>query len=314
MIKVFRENFVLKLIALATSIMIWFYVSSERTPIISRQVNAEVVLIGKAPDNVIVRVRPQGCPVEVSGPRSEVESINESDVKAIVNQRSARPGVSQLAILRYEPPSTARNITFKELKHLISADVFEKQIKPFRIEPSYDDAAPFGRKYSPAKLVPARAEITGIKEDIQRVAKLVVNIETRGGSVRDDLIVHALDKDGVLVEGVGIDPIKTHVELNLVEAPATRTLLVSVAHTGRVPGPYELVALMPEPNQVTVVGKPEILAQMTNVSTIPVNVEGLTTEITREVPLQLPSNVTLQDGSGIVKVTIRVRDISHPTP
>src|SRR5262249_41709462 len=206
MLKVFGENFVLKLIALATSIMIWVYVSAERTPIITRQVNAEIALIGKAPDDVIVRVRPQGVPVEVSGPRSEVESINENDVKAIVNQRAARPGISQLPILRYEPPPSARNVTFRELKHLVSADVFEKQSKLLRIEPSYDNAAPFGRKYSQVKLDPASAYVTGIKEDIQRVAKLVVNIETRGGSVKDELKIQALDKDGVLVENVRTEP------------------------------------------------------------------------------------------------------------
>src|SRR5437016_6121462 len=98
MIKVLSENLLLKVIAVIASVTIWLYVSAERTPIVTRQVNAEVITTGTPPPDLIVRIKPVPVPVEVSGPSAEVESIGEGDVKAMVNVHSARTTLQLLPI------------------------------------------------------------------------------------------------------------------------------------------------------------------------------------------------------------------------
>jgi YbbR domain-containing protein len=310
MLRHFGENLGLKLFALATSVMIWFYVAAERNPIITRTVNAEPRMGGIAPPDVIIRLRSETVPVEITGPNNEVETVGENDVKAIVSVRNARPGVSQLRIMRYESPPSAPHITFRALRQYVAADVLAKERKQLRIEPRFTNEAPFGRSYGKARLDPEWAWVIGTKDDLLRVSRLVVYIDTRGGSVRADLPIQAVDRDDVVVDTVTIDPEKTHVELNLVEAPATRTLLVSVPFRGKTRYPYEVTDVEVDPAQVTVSGKSDRLLQMTSVSTTPVSIDGLTADTTREVPLELPPDVNVKDGHYTVRVTIRVKDVS----
>src|SRR5215468_732178 len=90
MFRYFSENVGLKLIALATSILIWFYANAERNPMTPKRVNAEVVLVGAAPKNLLVRLRSDLLPIEINGPRSEVDSIGDRDIKAYVNIGSVK--------------------------------------------------------------------------------------------------------------------------------------------------------------------------------------------------------------------------------
>src|SRR5262249_14889437 len=156
------------------------------------------------------------------------------------------------------------------------------------ILPFYKNQPPSGMRYTTPELKPDYAAAVGAAEDVQRVVRLVIYIETQGGSVRADLPIKALDKDGMEVENVQVSPETTHVELNLVEAPAERTLLVNVSPQGQVPYPYEIADIRAEPDQVTVVGKAERLRQLASVPTSPVLLNDVRADFTRDYSLQLP--------------------------
>jgi len=315
MLRLLGENLALKVIALATSVMIWLYVSAERDPMVTRQVMAEPKFVGTPPADLIVRPRADPVLVEVTGPRGEVQSIQEGEVKALVNLRQARANVPQLPIIDYQRPPGAPNVTFRGLRQYVAADVDSKVSKSLPISHSFNNDAPFGRTYGPVKLEPSSALVLGAREDVARVRRLVVFIETRGGNVREDLPIRALDADGVLVENVEIQPVRTHVELNLVEAPATRTLIVNVPLQGRPAFPYEVAEVLPQPDQVTVVGPFGQIQQLSSVSTSPVSVEGITQVLERDVSLRLPEGVSTADGRTRVRVRVRVREIARqPAP
>src|SRR5215470_8475508 len=98
MVRYLSENLGLKLIALATSILIWFYASAERNPVTPRRSNAEVVVVGSAPRDLIVRLRTDMVPIEITGPKSEVDSIGDRDIKAYVNASTVRSDDHELQI------------------------------------------------------------------------------------------------------------------------------------------------------------------------------------------------------------------------
>src|SRR5205085_3005793 len=121
MIRALSENLGLKLIALGLSILIWFNASSERNPLVSRKVNAKVQVIGAEPKNLIVRVRTDPVPVDVSGPRNEVNAIGDGDVIAYVNIAGAGPSDHDLPITFQAPPS-APNVTFPMPQQFVPAE------------------------------------------------------------------------------------------------------------------------------------------------------------------------------------------------
>src|SRR5260221_4607766 len=109
--------------------MIWFYANAERNPITPKRVNAEVVTVGSAPKDLIVRIRSDLLPVEINGPRSEVESIGDKDIKAIVNVSTVHPDDREVAIEQLKAPNGTPNISFPHPTQSVLADVIAKQSK-----------------------------------------------------------------------------------------------------------------------------------------------------------------------------------------
>ncbi len=314
MVRMLSENFTLKLIALASSILIWLYVGSERNPTLTRVVNAEVRQRGQARENLLVRVSGDPIPVEVSGPRGDVESITDNQIKAVVDLSSARAGDRQIYIVELQRPAKSPMVSVRQLRQYVDAEVKLKASKQFPITASFNDAPPSGRVYGRPKLSPAYAKVIGAKEDVQRVQKLAVYIETTGGNVRSEETIQALDADGVTVDTVTIEPATTKVELDLMLAPSSRSLPVAVQFRGRPTPPYTVAEVSVNPPIVDVSGRPEQIVQMRNVPTGPVSLEGLTAESTVEVPLVLPEGVSVRGNNITVRVTIRVRDASRTNP
>ncbi len=79
-------------------------------------------------------------------------------------------------------------------------------------------------------------------------------------------------------------------------------------HQTGTPAPgFALEEIGVDPAYVTIVGLPEVLAEITSVTTEPINIDGVSADETFEVELQLPEDVSLADGepsSVIVTVTI----------
>ena len=314
MFRTLTENMTLRIIALASSLLIWLYVGGEQNPTLTRVVNAEVRTRGEAPPNLLVRVSGDPIPVEVSGPRSEVESIADNEIKAVVDLKSTRPGDRQIFIVQLERPRKALMVTLRQLRQYVDADVKHKASKQFPITTSFNDAPPSGRVYGRPKLSPAYAKVIGAKEDVQRVQKLAVYIETTGGNVRAEETIQALDADGVTVDTVTIEPTTTKVELDLMPAPSSRSLPVAVQFRGQPTPPYTVAEVTVNPPFVNVSGRPEQIVQMRNVPAGPVSLDGLQSETTVEARLLLPEGVSVSGANTTARVTIRVRDSSRPNP
>jgi len=314
MFRTVSENFTLKIIALASSVLIWLYVGGEQNPTLTRVVNAEVRSRGQAQENLLVRLSGDPIPVEVSGPRSEVESIADNQIKAVVDLSRARSGDRQVYIVELQRPAKAPMVSLRQLRQYVDAEVKPKASKQFPITASFNDAPPSGRVYGRPKLSPAYAKVIGAKEDVQRVQKLAVYIETTGGNVRAEETIQALDADGVTVDTVTIEPTMTKVELDLMPAPSSRSLPVAVQLQGRPTPPYTVAEISVNPPIIEVSGRPEQIVQMRNVPTGSVSLDGLTAESTVEVPLILPDGVSVRGNTTTVRVTIRVRDASRAIP
>lgn len=316
MLRFLRENLLLKIIALAASIMMSLYASTERNPnpIVSKRIRAVLSPVGSPPADLLLQVHPDPVMVEITGPRSEIEMLKAGDVKAHINLGLARMGTSQLAVQSYEVPPSTPNVIVREVgATFATVEVNPKQRKHFPITSKYKNEPPLGYLYRTPKIEPDGADISGSRSAVAQVDRLIVYIETQGGSVRGDFPIKAQDKDGIEVKDVEIEPPVAHVELGLMEAPTSRTLIVSVAHEGRAAYPYEIASIEVVPDQVTVVGKAEQLLALTNISTAPVYLEGIKSDVTRDVTLQLPAGVTVRGGKTNVRIAVKVRDTTRAT-
>jgi YbbR domain-containing protein len=315
MLRSLRENLSLKLIAVATSIVIWVFVATTKTqPEIRRDTTAEVQSIGSAPGDLIVTLHNDPVQVEVVGPKSQVDSIDPGAIKALVELGTARLNSSGLRIASYSRPPAAPDVTVRALRPLVAADVTPKRRKRLPIDTSFTNDPPPGMRFGPPRLAPTWADVVGAEAEVRRVARLVVYIETSGGAVRAEVPIKPLDRSGVLIDSVQVDPIATKADVSLLDAPASKTLIVSVDHTGRPPSMYEVRDILVDPPRVTVMGSAAVLQTLTSIPTEELTLDGLKTDTVRDVALQLPAGVTVRSGTDRVRVTLKVREIPRTGP
>ncbi len=315
MFRSLNENLLLKIISLAASIVLWAYVSAERFPntITTRMVRAEVKAVGDPPPDLIVTFRSDSIPVIVTGPKSEVDGLNDNDIKAEFNISSVKLHTTMLKGRPYKMPATAINVQAPD-KPSVVVDVAPRERKSMRVTAQLEGDDRAESKYGAPRLSPDTAAVSGRREDLQRVARLSVMVDVTRMSAFADLPIHAYDKDGIEVRGVDIAPATTRVELSLATTAATRTLLVNVSDRGQVAFPYQVTDITVVPSEVTVSGKPDVLVGLSHIATDEIDLNGLMSDFTRDVPLQLPSGVTLKSGRPVVRVTVKVRDTTKVGP
>jgi YbbR domain-containing protein len=311
----FNENLLLKLISLAASLVLWAYVSAERFPntTVSRNVRAEVKTAGTPPPDVIATLKTESVPVLVSGPKSEVDALNDNDIKAEVNLSSVKLTTTTLRIRTFQMPPAAPNV--QTVDHpTVLVDVAPRERKTLRITAQLEGDEHASAKYGTPRLSPEMAGVSGRREDLQHVAKLVVTADVSRLGGFADLPIRAYDKDGIEVRGVEVDPATTRVELSLASTDATRALVVNVPFRGQTAFPYQVTDISVDPPQVTVAGKPDLLVSLTRADTDDLDVSGLTSDVTRDMPLRLPAGVQLKSGTRTVRVTVKVRDATKVGP
>ncbi|MBM3493103.1 MAG: hypothetical protein FJX72_02090 [Armatimonadetes bacterium] len=314
MIRGLRENILLKLIALATAFMIWAYAGMERTGAPARQVVAEVVTVGAPAPGLSVDVKPTMVNVDVAGPTEQLDTIPDGAVKAIVDIGVARAGMKALPVTRFAAPPEAPAITFPAQTRSVAVAVRVAARKRMQIGAEYRNAPPFGKRYATPRVDPAWADIEGPKDAIQRVASLLVRLSPSGKDLREQATIAAVDRAGIAVEEVRVDPGTAYVEVDLQDLAATRALVVTPTLRGRVESPFVIGAVICDPTQVTVSGDPDDLLALTGIGTVPIALDGIASDTTREVPLELPRGITVRDGRTMVSVTIRVADASRAAP
>lgn len=311
MLKSLRENFVLKVISLLVSLFLWLYVWADRYPNSSytKSVSADVARTGKPSPDVIVRIRPEPLQIDVTGPKAEVDSIIENEIKAEVDVSGARVGMTQLKITRFRKPSDAPNIDVKGRQY-VSVDVFPKARSVMDITPLFNMAAAPSSHYGTMHFKPGFASISGASDDLKRVSRLVVSVEASGQPINADLPILAEDRDHVEVAGVEISPSMVHVDRPLEQAPATRNLVVNPTYRGKPATGFALTDVIAEPFSVTVAGKDEQIQVMSNIPTQELDINGISGDTIRQVALRPPDGVTVVGGRPTVRVTFRVSEIA----
>jgi YbbR domain-containing protein len=308
MIRPFSEDLGLKVIALVTSVMLYVYVGVERNPTVTRSLRAEIVRANAPDDELVVNLRPENLTVDVTGPRNEVESLEDGSIKALADLHSATLETQQCRIIGFRNPPGAAHVSVKTNKLFVGAEVVRKSRRRLPVMVSYDNRAPLGKRLVGPRVTPQFVDALGTDDALAKVDRLVAYVDNTAGAVRTVAAVRALDSSGVMVEGVRTDPVNVRVEIDLADAPASRSVLVNVRFAGQPAPPNVLSSVQPEPATITVTGRADLVQSLTSVPTVVVPLDGLKQDTTVSAPLELPAGVSVEGGAASVRVHITLKD------
>jgi YbbR domain-containing protein len=156
-------------------------------------------------------------------------------------------------------------------------------------------------------------QVRGPASVVNQVDRAVafVDIPASGINVNEPVPLTLVGIDGQPV-GTGqleVDPevVSVQIEVRAVETATTVAVRPNIEPGTPAPG-FALESITVEPVYVTIVGLPEVLEEITSVTTEPISINGLSADETFERELQLPDGVTLGDGEpSTVTVTAAIR-------
>lgn len=304
-----RQNLLLKVISLATSILLYYFVQAERNPTVTRQFLAAVHTAHVPPD-VDVESDQYQFAVSVTGPHTIVDTLKDTDVQAIADLGHIGSGEQRVPI-QYRVPRLPRDselqLTFDPAAPLVRFQIYPPHLMTVSMQ--YPNEPPPGFRYGHAEAHPARVKIVGNADHVTRVTRLVVNAAPSeiGIPIDGDFPVSARDADGIPVTGVSIVPPTVHVTVPLTIEPSTKVVPISPDISDLPLPPYRITSITVTPRQVKIAGRPETLNATSTLLTQAISVRDLAENREFKTGLVTPADVTVYDPAGRPLHTVAVR-------
>lgn len=297
-----RTDWVFKLIALLTAITLYVYVQTERNPMLQRSFNISVVPVN-ATDGIDYELEAPTVAVTVTGQKSVLEGLKESDVRGLADMHRINPEVytPQTILLQIQTPSlssqSVKSLVFDPPAPSVRVQIYQPATKTLPVVALYPQEPPVGFRYGNADVQPNRVRLMGRSEKIKRVVRLVVNAQPSGAGAKVDgeFTVQARDKEDRPVEGVTLEPNAVRVVVPLQEEPPSKIVLVSADVSEPPAYPYAISEIRVEPSKVKLLGRPERLINLSTISTEPISAKAFTQNQSVTIRLNTPPDIGLRD-------------------
>ncbi|MDO8586684.1 MAG: CdaR family protein [Armatimonadota bacterium] len=300
-----RDNLGYKLLALFLAVVLWAKVNGDRNPNIKTPIGYVTVEYTRLPLGLIVTEAPARIQVSATGPQSALRSLAVSQLKATADLSDAQPGTQEFAVDISAPPDLAEKVGLSPTEIKVKLETLER--KSLKIDVSLQGVPPLGYSFGPASAYPPAAVVSGRSSLVSQVRRL--NIAVSSGAAQsegDDYYpVVALDAAGNEIKGLTIEPSRVSAKLGLVEAQATKSVIISPDIVGQPMHPLKVTAVNVSPNVVTIFGRPGNIARISTIGTDPIDITNATSDVTRTVGLRAPPDVRSTDIRS-VKVTVRI--------
>jgi YbbR domain-containing protein len=215
-------------------------------------------------------------------------------VIAKVIVRNADPRVT---IVDYDPPSI-----IVRLDPLISKTV------PVVVE--HGDV-PAGLELRDPVLSASQATVSGPESVVRLVtsAQARVVVQPSGIDVDQTVDLVAVDARGEVQGPVAVEPASVHVQIAVGSGLQKKTLAIHPVVTGTPAAGFEIDTVSVDPPVVSVQGDADALAALSKVDSEPISISGASTELVRNVPLDLVAGVDSISGDSVT-VTIVLRPVA----
>lgn len=308
-----KNEWTLKIFALLIAIILWTYVMSEVDPRISENFNVEVRFLNESslerqglvvlePENATVRVR-------VSGRRSEIIKIKESDILAQVDLSGYSEGKVKVPVYVQAPGSvTIDDYSPREI--LITFDRIITREMPVTVETT--GQVPEGVVLGTPEVKPQYVAIEGPRTWLNSVWKVIatVDVSQSTNDINVTRPIRIVDDEGNEVRGI-------YSNINVVDISIplynVKTVPIELRTENQLPESYEIVDITIIPSTVSIIGKKDVLQAINQINTQAVDILELMNNENVTVDLDIPEGVRLAEGEGQVTVTLNVEDIITKT-
>lgn len=164
---------------------------------------------------------------------------------------------------------------------------------------------PEGLEVQPPQPAFKEATVRGAQSDVARVTavRAVVPIDASGINIDRDFTLAPVDELGEPVRSVEVEPASVHVSMDIVKDRRTASVPIAATIAGNPAPGFAAVRITLSTPFVTIQGDAADLAEIATARTVPISIEGRTTNLETTVAFDLPQGVTAVTPA---EVTVRV--------
>ena len=302
------------LTAFLLAITIWIMAVNSNDPVDKQTFpqGIPVEVIGQDEELVITNEVPSQVTVSLSAPVSMWETLIDSPelVHAYIDLNGLQEGTHELEVhVEVDArPVKVETIAPSEIE-VILEPLYSKYYEIQLVQPSQPAV---GYEAGDPDMDETHATVSGPASRMEKVTEVraILDVSQANQDIDRDITLAAYDNNGVIVEGVTIEPAQVHVSMPITQRGGYRNVTVKAIVTGQVASGYRLTNITVSPLTVTVYSaNPGVVNDLPGyVETQPLNITGADEDITESLPLNLPAGVSVV-GESTIKIAVTVSAI-----
>jgi hypothetical protein len=308
--KMLFNNLVWFAAAFILAVLVWFVAKVEANPVAQAAFRVPVQIL--TDDGMIITNNPRtDIQVFVEAQTNVLNLLDEEDIVVTADLRERSPGTYTIPLeVTISRPARADTIPAQITVTFEQLVARQKPVELEMIAPSDN----FITEDLTQSIV--QAEVSGSLERVSSVAALRADLDLSDqrteGTVSRTIQLVPVNTDGNVVNDVTLNPRTVSVTVNVAQRDDVREVNVRpFILFNTLPENYEFDNLNDwEPRVVLISGSPEALEQLgSTVDTVPISLEGRTSNFVVEVPLDLPDGDLIPlNGNGTITVDIAIRE------
>ena len=287
MISFFRKNLPEKCLAVIVAIGCWIFVMNDQNPQIENTYTVPIGIVN-APEGYQISKDVEEVKLKVRAPRSLFSNVETSSFRAYVDLNGVENGIHDLQIQTVLPSGF----------ELISAGPTKVSINVDKIE---------------QKEVPVRLNLSGIPGD----DKVVASVEQSLQNITIEGPVSILNKVTAAVGYIGVNGNNENFSVTVPliavndkdkEVEGKKIIDIKPTLMSDLPMGYILKSVKVEPEKIEVSGNPDIIGNMTYLSTENISLANVTKSTKQTVNLIVPEDINVPNQEVTVWIEIETKE------
>jgi len=235
--------------------------------------------------------------VRIKAFASSWASLTASNFSATADWSGLTEGVHPVSVKVTCSDPTVTIVSTQPESVYVRLERLRKEFASVTVELEDMDDMPLGYAVGSPQVDPEVVRVEGPESAVERVARIVAVISLAGQRTSLDRMVEArpLDKEGNLAAGVRLMPKTVRVSLEVEKKLNYREVAVRARTKGQPARGYFVSSVDVDPDTVTVVGPPAVIAAMAGLVSVKgeVDVTGATRMVAERMEFDLPEGVSV---------------------
>lgn len=305
------SSFTILIISLLLAILIWILASQENDPVLLRSFQLPVDIVGQT-ENSNLETSTESIIIVVEAPSSIMQTLEPDDFSAVIDLSNVVLG-EEVAL-----PITVNTKTSGVSINSYSPEMVDVQLEKLvtREVPVVLDvrgSVARGHTQGDALIDPATITVVGTAAQVEPLdaARVTVFLNNVRDTFTSTPFPVFYDRQGQIASVSGLDRVSAEsvaVTIPVEESADFAEKIIDVDWSGSPADGYRLLSINVDPPSALLQGSPSQLNALTQVTTEPIDITGLTGTFAQPVTLELPSGITLDAGQGYT-VTVEIEPI-----